>query len=284
MNQPKQNPLHSLMRQPKIYIRLPSAGRFWPEESINRSINHEYPVYSMTARDELLLKTPDALLNGQAVVDVIQSCMPNILNAWHTPNIDLDVILIAIRLATYGEKMETNFKIGTEELTYDIDLRILLDQLQSNIFWEERVEVSDQMILFVRPISYSSVTSTSIQTMETQRIMSIATNETMPEEEKINAFRESFNKLTEVTVGLVSNSVYKIESVAGSTDNPEHIKEFMANCDKKVFDAVKQHLDKMRDQNSLKPVRVRSTPEMIAQGADEETEIPIVFDPANFFV
>ena len=101
----KINPLISLMRQPKIYIRLPSNGRYWSEGSLNTTTNGEYPVYSMTARDELMLKTPDALLNGQAVVDVIQSCMPNVNDAWAIPNIDLDVILVAIRLATFGEQL-----------------------------------------------------------------------------------------------------------------------------------------------------------------------------------
>ena len=31
--------------------------------------------------DEITFKTPDALLNGQATVDVIQSCIPNIKDA-----------------------------------------------------------------------------------------------------------------------------------------------------------------------------------------------------------
>lgn len=283
MIQSKQNPLQSLMRQPKIYVRLPSQGRFWTEGSLNNTINGEYPVYSMTARDELLLKTPDALLNGQAVVDVIQSCMPNILNAWETPNIDLDVILIAIRLATYGEKMETTFKLGSEEMTYDIDLRILLDQLQSTVGWEDRVSVNDQMILYVKPINYQTVTQTSIQTLETQKIISLATDTVLSEEQKLQAFRESFAKLTEVTVGLVCNSVYKIDSIAGSTDDPEFVQEFMTNCDKSVFDAVKNHLDSLKTQNSVKSIRIPSTESMIAAGAGPETEVPIVFDPANFF-
>jgi hypothetical protein len=279
----KQNPLLSIMRQPKIYIRLPSNGRFWPENSINPTMNSEYPVFSMTARDELLLKTPDALLNGQAVVDVIQSCMPNILDAWQTPNIDLDVILIAIRLATYGEKMETEIKLGSETLTYELDLRTILDQLQNDIKWIDRIDVNKEVIVFVKPLNYLDVTKTSIQTLETQKIIALANNEQMGDEQKIQAFRESFSKLTEVTVGLVANSVYKIDSVAGSTDSPAFIQEYMANCDKSVFTAIKDHLDKQREQNSLKPIKVSNTAENIANGGEPEVLIPVVFDPANFF-
>ena len=115
------------MRQPKIYIRLPSNGKYWPDGSIDMPDNGELPIYSMTAKDELTLKTPDALLNGQAVVDIIQSCVPNIKNAWVTPNIDLDTLLVALRIATYGEMMEISHTVpGTsEEVTHNIDLRIV---------------------------------------------------------------------------------------------------------------------------------------------------------------
>ena len=129
-NKPKTNPLISYMRQPKIYIGLPSNGNFWEQDSIDMPINGEFPVYSMTAKDELIFKTPDALMNGQAVVDVIQSCMPNIKNAWDCPNLDIDAILIAIRIATYGDIMNINHLVpGTKEETeHAIDLKILLDQ------------------------------------------------------------------------------------------------------------------------------------------------------------
>lgn len=283
--QPKQrvNPLTSLMRQPKIYIKLPSNGRFWSPNSLDMSPNGEYAVYSMTARDELLLKTPDALMNGQAVVDVIQNCIPAIKNAWEVPSIDLDVVLIAIRLATYGEMMETAFKIGDEEMNYNVDLRKLLDSLYETITWDERINIGTDLALYITPVKYSLISKTSIQNFETQKIMSLVNNSELSEEQKIDTFRESFRKLTDITVGIINNSVYRIESSAGTTELPEDIIEFMENCDKSVYDAVKDRLEKLRLSNTLKPIKVRASPEMIANGSEEEFEIPLTFDPANFF-
>jgi hypothetical protein len=57
----------------------------------------------------------------------------------------------------------------------------------------------------------------------------------------------------------------------------------MENCDKSVYDAVKDRLEKLRLSNTLKPIKIRATPEMIANGSEEEVEIPLTFDPANFF-
>ena len=81
-SQQKKNPLASFYRQPKIYVKLPSKGEFYPPGSLDVSANGEYPVYAMTAKDELLFKTPDALLSGQSTVELIKSCIPAITNPW----------------------------------------------------------------------------------------------------------------------------------------------------------------------------------------------------------
>ena len=284
IQQRKSNPLVSLMRQPKIYIKLPSQGKFWPQGSLNKTVNDEYPVYSMTAKDELVLKTPDALMNGQAVVDVIHSCMPNIVNAWQTPSIDVDTILIAIRLATYGESMDMTYNIAGEELNYNIDLRTVLDQISSTATWDERIEIGTEMVIFVRPVNYELMSKASIQAFESQKIINLVNDTTMSEEQKVDVFKESFKKLTEITIGIINQSVYKIESVVGTTEDPQDIQEFMENSDKSIFDAVKKRLDKMKLLNTTRPMKIATSAELQEKGYPTEIEAPITFDPSSFFV
>jgi hypothetical protein len=249
------------------------------------TVTGELPVYSMTAKDELMLKVPDALMNGQAVVDVIQHCVPAIKNAWMTPNIDLDVLLIAIRLATYGEMMTTPVSIGDLELEYQLDLRILMDQLMTQISWNPTIPVSDELTVFVRPLNYQQLSSTALKTFETQKIMKVVNDETMPEEDKIKLFRESFQKLTNTTLGTISDSISKIESSQGSTEDPTFIKEFVDNIDKDIFNVIQNHLEKLKNSNSVKPMTVVVTEEMRAKGVTGETvDIPVTFDPTTFFV
>jgi len=282
---PQLNPLSMFMRQPKIYIRLPSNGEYWPEKSFVPSETGEYPVFSMTAQDEMLLKIPDALMSGQAVVDVIQHCMPNIKNAWDTPTIDLDVILIAIRLATYGETMRTPIKIGEIEMEYVVDLRTVMDSLQSRIQWVPYIPVSDELTLFVRPVNYKQLSQAALQAFETQKIIQMSNNDNMSEEDKIKLFKESFSKLTELTIGTISASIYQIDSSNGSTDNPAFIKEFIDNVDRVIFDKIQKHLETLKENNSVKPVVVPVSEEMRANGITSDTiEIPLTFDVSNFFV
>ena len=98
----KNNPLAKHFRQPAIYIQLTSQGKFWPENTLELPVTGKIPVYPMTARDEITLRTPDALINGTSVVEVVQSCCPNIKDAWEMPSIDVDSTLIAIRIASFG--------------------------------------------------------------------------------------------------------------------------------------------------------------------------------------
>ena len=194
--QSSKNPLSSFMRQPKIYIRLPSNGNFWPEGSLEKTETGEYPVYSMTARDELMLKVPDAVMSGQAVVDVIQNCMPNIKNAWHTPTTDIDVILIALRLATYGEQMKTPITISdNNEMDYMVDLRMVLDNLQTSIAWDPVVPVNEDLTIYVRPLTYKQISESALRTFETQKLMQVVGDNNISEDDKLKAFKESFSKL-----------------------------------------------------------------------------------------
>ena len=65
----------------------------------------------------------DALLNGQSVVDVVQSCVPSIKNAWAVPTIDMDALLVAIRMATFGEKLEVKGQVPNTTIERAFGLR-----------------------------------------------------------------------------------------------------------------------------------------------------------------
>ena len=281
---PKINPLLNFMRQPKIYLRLPSQGMYWPDKSIVIPENQELPVYSMTAKDELAFKTPDALMNGQAVVDVIQSCIPNIKNAWKCPNIDLDAILIAIRIATYGEMMEITHRVPVidEEMTHQLDLRVLLDQL-SGIQWDDVVQVNDELTCFVNPLTYKHVTLTSLKTFETQRLMQAVNDDSLTDEKKLEIFNKSFNSMSDITLGLLVDSIVAIKTPEVVVEDRKFIKEFLENADKSIYQRIQDHVTYMKKATGIKPLTITATPEQVAAGAPATYELPISLDNSDFF-
>jgi hypothetical protein len=279
------NPLKKYFRQPKIYITLPSSGNYYPKGALEMTDGGEFPVFAMTAKDEITMKTPDALLNGQSTVDVIQSCVPNIKNAWMVPSIDVDAILIAIRIATYGENIEVDVRIpNTNNVkTYTTDLRFALDKLKDAAF-DPVVEISSDLTAHIRPVTYQEYTKNAIKSIEEQRIFQIVNDTEMSDEEKQRRFSDSFRKLTEITISSVSQSVEKIVTPEGEVSDPAFIKEFIDNADKAFFNKIIDHLEKQRDKFSMPAFKIQTTAEEQAEGAPAEFETPIALDAANFFV
>ena len=273
----KVNPLSQWYRQPKIYVKLPSNGEFYPSGSLDVSATGEYPVYAMTAKDELMFKTPDALLNGQSTVDVIKSCIPAILDPWKMPTIDVDAALIAIRIATYGESMDVTADCPycKEENTYEFLLTTWLSSMSD--FHYESIVQFDELTIHVRPYTYREITKTSLQTLEQQKVLAIVNDDSISDEEKVERFGISFSKLTEFTVDIIAGCIRKIDSPNGSTDNPEFIKEFIHNASKDIFDKVSKHIQDIKKRIEIPNLDAKCT------SCEKEYQIPITMDQANFF-
>ena len=94
------NPLSKYYRQPTIYIKFPSGGKYYNDDVVVPTETGEHAVLPMTAKDDLAFKTPDSLMSGQSSVDVVKSCIPDILDPWKLTNYDVDTVLIAIRIAS----------------------------------------------------------------------------------------------------------------------------------------------------------------------------------------
>ena len=279
------NPLKKYFRQPKLYLKLPSSGNFYTEGALEKTDNGEYPVFPMTARDEITMKTPDALLNGQSTVEIIQSCMPNIKNAWAIPTIDLDAILIAIRVATYGEKVDLEIRLPNTDIVkeYTADLRQALDKLLNAAF-DPVVEVNESITAYIKPLNYESFSKNSLKSLEEQRIFNIVNSQELSDDQKMAQFNKSFKILTDITISNVAECLVKIVTPDGEVSDPAFIKEFIDNADKEFFTNITKHLELQRDKFQMPMFKIETTEEERAQGAPESFESPIVLDASNFFV
>jgi bacterioferritin-associated ferredoxin len=277
MNQSK-NPLAQFFRQPKIYMQLPSGGKYYPPGALEMPENGELPVYAMTAKDELLMRTPDALMNGASTVEVIKSCVPSIKNPWFMPAIDVDAVLISIRYATYSQEMEVgttcpSCNTAAEKL---VDLRNLLDSLRQ-INFIDRIEIDNNMVVWIQPLTYDQITRTALKTFEQQRIFSVVNDESISDERKMELFQTSFIKLTELTVDTVADAISKIESPAGIVTDKDFIKEFLANTDKKVFSRVQESVTDSKNVGKIDALATK------CEHCGHEYQVSLSFDQADFF-
>lgn len=164
------NPLAKHFRQPVLYIKLPSGGRWWAENSLELPVTGEIPVYAMTARDEITMKTPDALLNGSSTVQVIESCCPSIQDAWKMPTVDLDTVLLAIRLATYGKAMDftANCPHCSTANEKTLDISVILGNIRL-ADWTTPVQAQGLEIV-LKPQTYQEYNTNNLNNFEEQKL------------------------------------------------------------------------------------------------------------------
>lgn len=279
-----QNPLARHFRQPKLFITLPSGGNYYPQGTLEPTENMQFPVFAMTAKDEIMFKTPDALLNGQSTVSVIQSCMPNIKNAWMVPSIDIDAILVAIRIATYGDKMDLEFKVPNtqEERAYEVELTPLLDTITQHTY--NNICTHGDSVFELVPGNYKTFTDNALKTFEEQRIFRTINNDEMSDTDKLRVFNESFSRLTEINIGNIFNNVKSIRiEQDDAVTNSLHIKEFLDNAGADVYKSLLTHIDTERKKFQIKPFKIQTTEADQAAGAPKVFEVPFTFDQTNFF-
>ena len=284
-NMENTNPLQKYYRQPIIYIKLPSGGRYYPKDVFTPTETGDIPILPMTVKDELAFKTPDAMINGQATVDVIKSCVPNLLDPWKMVNYDTDAVLLTIRIATYGETMDISFRVpGTdEEQSHSLNLPALLEDLgKANI--EDQTTTSKGFKIEIQPLDYRTLTKIQIARFEQQKMYGTIDSSAMTEEQKQTAFAKSFETLNTVNFSLLVDSIKSITTPEGNkvVDRAQII-EFCNKADTKTITEIQEKLSDLRLQAQIPPLKIKTTEDQIKKGAPASFEVPVTYDNSNFF-
>ena len=250
------NPLKQYFRRPAIYLKLPSGGKLYALGVVNITESGELAVYPMTAIDEISSKTPDALYNGTAMADIIKSCIPDIKDPWSINSIDLDAILIAIKAAAGGDDMSISSECPSckEVAEYGVNLVGILSQLKSADY-EKELTINELSIKF-RPLSYKEMNEAGTGQMEAQRIFMMLEKE---ENEAIRAEKtqEALRFITEVTMKILSNTVTHIRTPNVFVEEKEYILDFLKNCDRETYIAIRDYNASLKAQTEIKPLKIR---------------------------
>lgn len=273
------NPLAKHFRQPAIYVKLTSGGTFWKEGSLELPVTGEMPVYPMTVKDEIVIRTPDALINGTSVVSVIQSCCPNIKNAWEMPSVDVDSTLIAIRIASYGQTMTISAKCPkcNEEHDYDIDLQSTLSRIRMPDY-NESILTDDGLEIKFKPLSYHQVSQVGNMSFEQQKILQALGDENLSDEIRSSEYEKHVAKMIEINNQNVTNCTRCIIADGVEVTDPKFISEYYKNAESLVIRKVQDKIKEFSDTVSVKKENATCS------SCEENFKINIEFDYSSFFV
>lgn len=272
------NPLQKYFRQPSIYIKLPSDGEYWKEGSLNLPLNGEIPVYPLTTRDEVELRTPDALMNGASVANVIQSCCPNIVDVWSMPSIDVDAVLIAIRIASYGHDMDFDVRCPhcNAENTFTKDLRESLAELKKPNY--KKTVNTNELIIKLKPAAYFQANKSGQINFEEAKLMQALENVDLDPTLRDVTITESTRRLIEIGLDNLTAVTDYIATHDGDVVTDEkYIRDFYANASSATVKLVNDQLAEFAKDIGTKPMSGNCT------SCEKQFEVPIEFNYSSFF-
>tara|TARA_Y100000114_G_C11746806_1_gene322082 strand:+ start:825 stop:1688 length:864 start_codon:yes stop_codon:yes gene_type:complete len=282
--QEQQNNLSAYFRKEELKISLPSKGAFYPPGTLELDSNKEVGVYPMTALDELTLKTPDGLLSGEATFKVIRSCVPAIKDPWQMPSIDVDSVLIGIRIASYGPNMRVTSTVPNTKTKQDheINLMGLLDSRKEPII-DTKVMLGNGVTIVVKPSSYREMQTIRRETFEKQRLSRTINNSDMDEEAKEKEFNKIFATLTMLNVQTLTDNIDTIVTPEGAFNDMASKQEFVNNVELKHVNMIRKKVDEINVIGSLPKYKVQTPEEDVKKGAPESYEVPVMLDNSDFF-
>ncbi len=270
------NPLQKYFRQPKVFIQLPSKGIFYEQGSLQGDWSN-VPVFAMSGMDEIIMKTPDALFTGDATAKVIESCCPYIKNAKLMPSIDIDAVLVAIRIATFGPTMNVTQvcpNCATEN-DYEIDLSKILEYF-NNLKFVNTVVISEDLHIKIRPLQYDEMSYFSIENFKLQKTLQQVSS--LPDEEKQKQIDLIYDNLSELQLQLFLTATESVQVDNVSVTEKAHIEEWLRNTEREAYKQIKSKLEENKESWNIPPTAVKCS------NCGSENNVLVTLDQSNFFV
>lgn len=280
---PAGNPLQKYFRMPGMLVRLPTNGAFLPPGAIAPVLTGEVPVLPMRGQDELLLKSPDALMSGYAIEKLLESCVPAITTPRLVATPDFDVLMLTIRVATYGPHMELHARCPKcqEDTLIDCDLPAMLATAQT-IPPDISVRLSDEVLVYLRPYNISNATTVALGGFaEARKLQAFEARgaglSEQNQRERSEQVGRSMEVLAKLSFAALSDCVIRVVAPEIEVTDPALIGEFLANIPKAWLDKVEAKLTAVNAMGLDKHIAVH------CGACQHEWQTEVEFDPSTFF-
>lgn len=277
------NPLAGYFRQASTYVTLPTRGRWYGPDDVVLNDSGELAVNALTALDDILLNTPDAMLNGVALEKVVKNCAPDIKNIKKLMLPDLEAVFVAIKSATTGGKADYERKCPScgYENTFDLNCRALMDSIAFIEDDDLALRFADDLVVHVRPYDFEMRQLFIRREFEEERALRALESQDsdLDDMQKAQLLGESVDRLSRMTFQLVSRSIERIELVKEkqTVTNQEHINEWLTGISKVQADMVIEAVNRINATGVARTIPVQ------CGSCGHEWEDTLSFDPTSFF-
>lgn len=273
------NPLMAYKPHARVFVNLPTEGKFYEQGVVDINESGQVGIIPMSSKDEMMFNNPDALMNGRAVCAVIENCVPEVKKAMHLAVADIEVLLLGIKLASQEETYDINTKCPScdKEGSFSRDIDYLLQTIS---YHEDKYtfELDNGLVIYLQPNTWMSHSRLQQVAFRQQRLVAVASDQSMSDQEKQSIFNEVFSEMIELNMDLVCDCISYIETPEGNVDTVAFIREYVETLSKKQ---VTELSNKVEQINSI---GVSHDMDVACSHCSHEWTISgLRFDPSYFF-
>lgn len=276
------NPLRAYYRHVKTYITLPSGTNYYTSNVIDFTESGEVGVMAMTGEDEVSLKSPDAIMNGEAVKRVLLSCVEGLKKPEYLLNNDVDALMIAIKHVTYGDSNEYSPvcpACGHRNL-YKFDVGQLLQNMQS-LEADYSVDISNGLRVYIKPYMFKDRIATFRVAFEQEKIRKSI--DSSDEEVAIRTIGQSIKTMTELNYQIITNAIVAITNgdgmdIKNDDTNRAAILGLLRNISATDFASIEEKL------NEINKIGVGGSVSSTCSECNHQWEADVDLNPINFSI
>lgn len=258
----QENPLLNKLRIPGETFRLPSQGLFYNDGELSPDVKDgEVHIYPMTTIDELVIRSPDKLFSGDAITEVFNRCIPQILKPTELFTKDVDFLMVCLRRLSYGDSLSVNYKhtCGDAKVhEYPISMDGFIRQCKridpTSISSNYSVTMDNGQVVLLRPLRYSGYIS----------IM----------QQNSNADIQSTDDMLNQILNTLINVIYQVDDISDKSQIIEWLSKIPTGWGNKLSTAI----DGMADWGIDFTIKTKCV------DCDESISLPIPANPISFFM
>lgn len=275
-----QDPLINFYRTKEVYVTLPTQGK-WYKNKPKLTKDGEIGIYPMSVRDEIMLKIPDTLYNGEALFEVLQSIAPDIVDPYEVAVPDVEIILLAAKASQHDGKMTMSGRCphcGTST-DYEIEVKKLLSQVKPIPDDPLLLELENGLVVEYKPNTLASINAGTIKTTESIKLAQAINDSTDPDTTK-TIFRESLEKTTAAAIIVLADSISSITTPDGIVvSDIKSISNWLANADARTTGLLKEKSTKLNESGVPRTFNLQCSNDECTENFDANVE----YNPTFFF-
>lgn len=284
-----------------VEVSLPTKGMFYNRGEVFTDDTDflNIKVYPISLFEETIYTDPFLIVSGKSIPKLIKRICPDVVNANLLNEIDLEIILLGSRLASYGDTMSVSHKCQNPKLkdgikeyknetslhcNHETKLKINLIKdiiINYKVFDDEVINQiyfnvpGTKQRIHLKPIVYKD----SFEIIK--KIYSMNTDEQIDytKDEDIEKYEQKFDDFQEMVLKTNLAYFYYVETSNGKkTNDYETIKGWYNQLSKDQIAYISEQVDKFKNYiNDLAIIKYTCA------NCEHENSFRLEFDPQKFF-